>query len=497
MVIGTLMRRYRLLFFLLGVSVQSSLLPAQSQDVVLRGTITGRQNQTYLAIPFQVPEKTNRLTVTFEYTGREQKTALDLGVFDPERFRGWSGGNKSGFTISPTDATPSYLEGPLPAGTWRLIVGIPNIRSNTVAHYTARVRFTPAAAPGMASFTSVPLKAAAGWYRGDLHMHTAHSDGSCLSQSGIQVPCPLFLTVQAAANRELDFIAITDHNTISQYDDERELQPFFDKLLLIPGREMTTFQGHANVFGTMRFLDFRVGTPDVVDENIWMRQAEADGAIVSLNHPNAPSGEICMGCGWLASPVADMKLVTAVEAVNAGVSEGTYAGIAFWERQLNAGFHLTGIGGSDNHNATKPAHEPGAVGSPTTVVYAQELSVQGILAGIRSGRVFVDLTGSRDRLIEVAARSSGKTVATGGSLHVLAGSPVDISVHTAGCAGSRIEAKIDGHDEIALPAQVISSDDAVTHFRLASPVTTHWIRFDVRSADGKLQLLGNPVYLEQ
>ncbi len=60
--------------------------------------------------------------------------------------------------------------------------------------------------------------------------------------------------------RGLDFIAVTDHNTISQYDALRELQPYFDQLLFIPGREVTTFQGHANVFGITRFVDYRIGT---------------------------------------------------------------------------------------------------------------------------------------------------------------------------------------------------------------------------------------------
>ena len=47
-------------------------------------------------------------------------------------------------------------------------------------------------------------------------------------------------SVQTAAARGLDFIAITDHNADSQNDALRELQPYFDRVLLIPGREMTT-----------------------------------------------------------------------------------------------------------------------------------------------------------------------------------------------------------------------------------------------------------------
>ncbi len=99
---------------------------ARAPDVVLKGVVTGADNLGYRELPFVVPQGVGRITVTFAYTGHEQHTALDLGLFDPERFRGWSGGDKPGFTLSDTDATPSYLPGPIPAGTWTLILGIPN-----------------------------------------------------------------------------------------------------------------------------------------------------------------------------------------------------------------------------------------------------------------------------------------------------------------------------------------------------------------------------------
>jgi hypothetical protein len=55
------------------------------------------------------------------------------------------------------------------------------------------------------------------------------------SQEGRIVPCPLFLSVQTAATRALVFIAITDPNADSKNDALGELQPYFDRVLLIPG----------------------------------------------------------------------------------------------------------------------------------------------------------------------------------------------------------------------------------------------------------------------
>jgi hypothetical protein len=79
-------------------------------------------------------------------------------------------------------------------------------------HYRAEVRFN--AGGEDSSFTADPLESGTRWYRGDLHMHTAHSDGSCSSQNGRMVPCSLFLTAQAAMARGLDFIATTDPQSI-------------------------------------------------------------------------------------------------------------------------------------------------------------------------------------------------------------------------------------------------------------------------------------------
>jgi hypothetical protein len=93
------------------------------------------------------------------------------------------------------------------------------------------------------------------------------------------VPCPVYFTVDAT----------------SQYDAARELQPYFDKLLLIPGREITTFHGHLNFLGTTQFLDFRLGTKDVPDMNVLLRNARKLRALVSVNHPAAPSGPRAAG----------------------------------------------------------------------------------------------------------------------------------------------------------------------------------------------------------
>jgi hypothetical protein len=477
---------FLLVFFLAGA--RSHATDPGAPNLVLEGEVHPSQIKSYFEVPFIVPPGVHRITVSFHNLGRDQHTVLDLGVADPVRFRGNSGGNKDHFTIGESDATPSYLPGPIPSGRWKLLISVPNIRPGITSRYRAEVWFDRALDDS--SFTEQPLNDHSGWYRGDLHMHNANSDGSCPSQSGRQVPCPVFVTVDAASRRGLDFIAITDHNATSQYNAMRELQPYFDKTLLIPGRELTTFYGHANMFGSMQYVDYRVGTPQVPDVNTMFRSARQLGAIISINHPESPTGEICMGCGWNPDPPADMHLVTSIEVWNGGGSH-----VRFWEQQLQKGFRVTAVGGSDNHHGDWPLDKQGSVGSPTTVVHAENLSVQAILSGITAGHVFLDLTGSRDRMLDLTAESAQKTAEMGDDLEPRSGDTVSLSIQVNGCKGDSLSLLVDGQQSVKLPSKPIENSDQLLHATWQADGSRHWIRAEVRDAQGNLVLFGNPVYL--
>jgi hypothetical protein len=474
-------------------------------DVVLRGSLAGGDNHSYRELPFSVPAGTSRITVKFDYSGHDQDhTTIDLGMLGPDGFhgqdgfRGWTGGSKRLFTIATSDATPSFLPGPIRPGRWRLLLGIPNIRKDSHSTYTAEIWFNrpddPAWEPAV---LNPPLRDRPGWYRGDLHMHTAHSDGSCASQSGKRVPCPLFLTVQAALKRGLDFIALTDHNTTSQLDAMRELQPYYDRLLLIPGRELTTFTGHAGLLGTAAPVDFRVDGKHVQDWTALAKQVAPLHGLLSINHPIRPSGEICMGCGWTAQPPIDMSLVQAIEIVN-GIDAGTpFSGVPFWEKQLARGYRIVGIGGSDNHDASQDTVGLGSnpVGHPITVVHAQALSMRAILDGIRAGHVFVDTEGSRDRLLEMNAQSGDRHAAMGDAIRAASGATLHVDIHVAHAAGAKLAVLLDGKPYAPSVDTALGSADQHVGFDWHSDGKRHWLRAEVRSAAGVPLLIGNPIYV--
>ncbi|WP_052215852.1 CehA/McbA family metallohydrolase [Sphingomonas sp. ERG5] len=471
-------------------------IPTRPPDRVIQGAITRADHQSYKDAPFEVPTGTMRLVVAFDYDTRDQKTVIDLGLRDQHGFRGASGGNKASFTIAESDATPSYLPGRIDPGIWHLSLAVPNIRTGVTAHWTAKIWFLKA--PEASSLPATVIDRGPGWYRGDLHLHTAHSDGSCESQSGKRVPCPLFLTLETAAARGLDFVAVTEHNTISHLNALREDQPYFDRMLLIPGREITTFYGHFNIFGVTEPIDYRIVPNGTVTFNSIADRVHKLGGIVSINHPALPSGEACMGCGWTMAGV-DLARADAIEVANGGTiaalggrADGPWSGIPFWLDALAGSHPVTAIGGSDNHEGTARKEIGGTVGRPTTVVYADGLSQAHILTGIARGRVFVDIAGDRQSLLDLHLRSSNASASMGGLLRRRAGEPLVALIDAKASPGSRVEL-LAGKDIVVTRAL---TEGPHVEVPIDLPPGRAIVRIVVRAVDDRLLLLGNAIRVD-
>ncbi|OYY64293.1 CehA/McbA family metallohydrolase [Sphingomonas sp. 28-62-11] len=483
----------RLLILLLAVFYSASAasqIPERVPDKLLTGTITRADFQTYRRFAFTVPRATERLVVAFDYDQREAKTVIDLGIDDMHGFRGASGGNKADFTISESDATPSYLPGRINAGRWHLVLAVPNIRAGITARWQAKLWFLKA---GEVLPSSV-IDRGGGWYRGDLHLHTAHSDGACASQSGKRVPCPLFKTLEAAAARGLDFLAVTEHNTTSAHAALREAAPLFDRLLLIPGREITSFYGHFNIFGVTEPIDYRITPGGPVTFNSIADRVHALGGLVSINHPGLPSGEACMGCGW-TMPDADLDRVDAVEVVNGGAArlpggpDGPLSGARLWRQILAGAKPVTAVGGSDNHDALQAPNELGSIGRPTTVVRAEGLNQAAILAGIRSGRVFVDMEGRPGSMLDLRVAGGGSEAVMGGRLIAAPNVRITARMTVKASPGSRIE--LLGDDTLIASANVDADQDVeLLVDRRERPLV---VRAIVRAPGGAIHLLSNAV----
>ncbi|MEO8076275.1 MAG: CehA/McbA family metallohydrolase [Acidobacteriota bacterium] len=458
---------------------------ADATTITLSGTVTTADKGSYQEHAFDVPAGVTRIDVDFAYDNRGKGTELEVGLFDSQRFRGTSRFSKDHFHLTEFYTTPSYVAGPLPAGTWRLSLGIPSIGAGQSSKWTATIRLSTRSTPieGLGPV----LKSEAGWYVGDLHAHTLHSDGFGCVDPGTTTArgCQPWEVVEAARARHLDFFAITDHNTTSDHADLATLQESLTSMLLLRGQELTTFHGHANVYGTSRPIDFRLGfngrsMGDVLDD------VAHEHALLSINHPGRDTGDSCTGCGWDA-PATPWDRIEAMEVINGGVIEGRTAGMPFWYARLNEGHRITAIGGSDDHGARSPR---GRIGSPATVVQAGELSERALLDGIRSGRVYVRTRRPEGPRLELTAAAGEATVQMGGIVNVAAtGVPVRLAVHASGAAGQRAEIVRNG--EVVATLAVDAGEQELSCMLTMAP--GQWVHVRLRDAQG-ITAFTNPVY---
>ena len=211
-------------------------------------------------------------------------------------------------------------------------------------------------------------------------------------QSGDATPA-IDRTLAFAQEVGLDFIMLSEHNTNSGLTLYGSVQPDYPNLLIVPGVEWTSYSGHANAIGATEWVDHKVGVRGVTIEEAVQRYHD-QGALFSINHPTVPGGNVCIGCPWEID--VDPTTVDGLE-----VRGGIWPAIDYWEQMCADGSHATAVGGSDDHRGGEGSgglYSP--IGMPTTMVFAEKLSVDAILDGVRSGRVVVKVNSPDDPMLD-------------------------------------------------------------------------------------------------
>ncbi len=321
----------------------------------------------YRSVPFEVPTGTPSLEVRVAYD--RAAAVIDLGCEAPGGWRGWSGGAREGFVIGSEAATPGYLPDPPEPGQWSLQLGLHRMPVEPVevtviiATPAESVVEPDATAPVRAdsprgSARGLPAPDGLTWFAGDLHAHTTHSDGTL----------SLDQLAARAVEAGLDFLAVTDHNTVSHH-------PLLGAagarhgLALLPGQELTTARGHANAYGHIGFVDFR----RPADE--WVREVAARGGLLSINHPL--DRDMC----W-QHPLSELPPALELWHITWFADLTSTAPWALWARWRQDAVLL---GGSDFHRPEQ-GFPPG---TPTTWVAAEERSPEALLAAVAAGRTAI------------------------------------------------------------------------------------------------------------
>jgi hypothetical protein len=448
--------------------------------LVRRFTASDQIAGRYQYLPFDVPVGTGSLRITYQYDRAEGENVIDLGLFEPgpldlgtRAFRGYSGGAKASILLSPTETTPGYRPGPLTAGQWHVLLGLYKVRE---AGVDVRVDVETRGGP-MASISSnlvrrpaaEPLPSGSRWFAGALHTHTIHSDGAL---------SPVEL-LELGREARLDFVAITDHNTVTHQAELASQNWTATTPLLIVGEEVTTPGGHASVWGLgpEEWIDFRVFPKDGRIRDL-VSTAHRFGALFSVNHPASE----CIACGWTHDW---MEGIDAIEVSNGQHGEVARA-LTIWDGLLRTGRRITAVGSSDWHRGPNP------IDNAHVRVLAPSLTESAILEAIRRGRVIV-MRSVRDATPEITVSSGSNVAKVGESLTLAPESAVTISVVAPGMAGAEMVVVANG--QRAATTTLDRRGEARLEKRFSPASGSGYIRVELHGTDGMLLAIANPVYL--
>ncbi|MFU8772302.1 MAG: CehA/McbA family metallohydrolase [Anaerolineales bacterium] len=327
------------------------------------------------------------------------------------------------------------------------------------------------------------IKPEPGWYAGDFHLHTNLSDG-------YYAPDEL---VALCKHHRLDFIAITDHNTIAAFP-EFSQDPHF---LVIPGIEVSFNEGHWNVFGMEGMQDWLEGIAGdqmVLPLKITQRttseimaQAAGKRLLNSINHPLLKPWE------W-QDRSTELELVDCLEIWNDPLwpdnERDNPRAVAMWTDWLNAGYRVTAIGGSDFHflpgeNDPYPGEYPGL---PVTYVYAQSLSGAAILEGLRQRRAYL----SMGPQVSFQASMDGRQYAIGADLGVVAGEIEFMAEINSNGQAKTVQLVKNG--EVVAQNPIQSSRSTFKFSQHANPGEPTWVRLELLDQQGKTITITNPIF---
>lgn len=442
-----------------------AVLPPLAQAIeplVLSGTLA-EDGPAFELVSFEVPEGVAEIEV--RHFDDSAKNVVDFGLRGPGGFRGWGGGNAEPAVVGLEAASRSYLPGPM-EGAWQLVFGKASILEPP-ARWEVEIVFRKEATLGVdpdraALGAPQSLSTTRRWYAGDLHVHSVESGDARPKLDEIAT---------FASGRGLDFVALSDHNTVSQVDFIERVQARHPELLFVPSVEFTTYAGHGNAIGATRPVSHLMG----VDTDILqaVEAFEAQQAVFGINHPVLALGSFCIGCAWEhdlpAGKVGTVEIGTGGWD-KTGLLFGK-AALEFWDALLDQGSRAAPVGGSDDHQAGQGTDQfASPIGEPTTMVFADDLSWPAIVDGVRRGRTVVKLQGSDDPMVELTlgeAMIGDETFLDG---------EATLKAVVSGGEGHAVRFVVDGAPEDEV---VIDADPFVLERTITQPANTQRWRAEV------------------
>lgn len=521
-------------------------------DSIVEGRFPGVLQGAYVMLPFEVPAGTTQVRVKYCYEGDGH--TVDLGLWQaregrkawgPEQFRGWGGSSHPDVAVTPqgfsTEAeyeaaprghvagrtTRGFLPGPIPPGTWAAELGVGAVIGTADGDEDGlvdwRVEIALDSDPAYAAepyapapYDAAPANPAPGWYVGDMHVHAEHS---ALGDATMTETFDFAFRALEDGGAGLDFVTLSDYVTPSGWGEIGRYQALHPGKLIIRSSEVITYRGHTNNHASLRYVDHRMGPVYELlaggalrrlqkdrDPRKALQEVQAAGGWTQLNHVSTcPSDNpycraTCRGCPWdYTKRETRFPKVDAIEVASAPLFLFTVRAIAFWEDVLAQGHQIPAVGSSDSHHAGTPQtglQDP--IGTGATVVYARELSEQGIADGVRAGHTVVKVFGSAMPDLRLEATVPGSAAPP-----AIVGDTVKANAVEFAAEVSNVEAEDGPVDLVVLKDGAVMERVPVAPPGLVHPFSSTGpgryrveLRRDVQGVD-QILVLTSPIYVKR
>lgn len=348
----------------------------------IEGQLTSDNMRQLIPYYFDVPEGATQVHVNFDFTPAHPPEhqfphQLSLMVFDPDGPRlGISKPSEEGAYVNAVNPSPGGLPAPIKSGRWTVFVLVYRLLTpEQPVDFTLKITITSDEIVGKPREWKPGIVASRGpgWYRGDLHAHSIHSDGS------LDVP----ELVQFWRDRNVDFMTLSDHDTISGIGQVRSLAD--DDLLTMGGMEISTFLGHAVAIGIHDWFEWRTLHGKQIPVPTIAQNIIDSGGLFIIAHPRDDGEPWCCGCRWLHEDMMPGNAL-AVEIWNGYWNHANEEALRLFYSWLNQGHRIVATSGTDLHHLSQVnGMGQGAV----NVVYADDLTEAAIIAGVKAGRSYI------------------------------------------------------------------------------------------------------------
>ncbi|MCK5861809.1 MAG: CehA/McbA family metallohydrolase [Candidatus Hydrogenedentes bacterium] len=332
------------------------------------------------------------------------------------------------------------------------------------------------------------------WYCGELHAYSKHGVGTETVGE----------LVKRAEKANLDFLAITDRNTLAAIHDS---DFHSEQLILLPAMEWGTDEmGVALVYGPRTQPDIPGNMRSAQAECI---RVQAQGGAWIIAHPTFPTKPWQWGLSfvngvetwfrdWRGVPSmvlkqldeparerSEGKLIHSIAAAAAAESHGAMSSNAqsslFYDYELVRGLLAGAVGGSGSGSKNVP------LGQPVTYIHARELSVEGLLEGLRLGRTYISCSTDGPKLYFAADVLSDKKmdVGIGGIIPLNVEVSFEVVVHDA--VGKKLQVIENGRPIRTIP--INAKETAIRFKRFPTSEAAYRVRV-IGAADPKARGFG-------